>query len=433
VPRVASFFVAAAVAVGGAAPASAATWSPVAPVPAGAGAGTPAAAIAADGSEVLVFVDTGGVEATVRGPGEATFGAPQTIAPPPVAGGAIRNLVVAQVPGAETVALWSRAGPGAPERIEWAARPPGGAFGSVHEVPRSGLPADALTDMMSAAAGAGGDLVLALAAEGTEPDGRFALRVYAAVRPAGGEFGSPVVLGALNTSFPDVAVAPDGDAVVTWLEGGATRPGAIRASRRPPGGAFAPATTLDRTSEPGLAQPFVASGAGGETVAMWYRRTGRTKRVYFAVRRAGGSRFEGVGVLGDAPTRRYALAGGPRGDVAAVWDDAGASGPVLTVRRRAPGHGFAAPVRLSHQPSVRAIDGSITGNGTLVAAWQRLFASERRDLSVAGQSPSGRRTELVRLQPPASSFGFSLASGASGNALAAWTVPGSAPRFSARG
>jgi hypothetical protein len=116
-----------------------------------------------------------------------------------------------------------------------------------------------------------------------------------------------------------------------------------------------------------------------------------------------------------------------------VWDDGDASGPVLTVRRRVPGHGFAAPVRLSRQPSVRAIDGSITGNGTLVAAWERAFSSDRRDLSVAGQAPSGGRTELVRVQPPASPFGFSLATGAGGNALAAWAVSGSPPRFSARG
>jgi hypothetical protein len=147
------------------------------------------------------------------------------------------------------------------------------------------------------------------------------------------------------------------------------------------------------------------------------------------VRPAGADRFGKRGTLGSAPTRRYALAGGPQGDVAAVWDDAG---PVLTVRRRAPGHGFAAPVRLSHQPSVRTLDGSITGSGTLVAGWQRLSGSDQTDLWVAGQTPSGRRTELVRLQPPANFFGFALATGASESALAGWTILGSAPRWSAR-
>ena len=160
----------------GAPPAVAATWSPAAPVPAGANAGTPSAAIAADGTEVLAFVDANGVDASVRAPGASDFGAPETIAPPAPPGGAVRNLLLVQVPGAETVALWSVSAPGMPERIEWAARPPGGAFGAVHEVSRAGLPADASTDMMTATAGANGDVVLALGAEGTEPDGRFGLR-----------------------------------------------------------------------------------------------------------------------------------------------------------------------------------------------------------------------------------------------------------------
>jgi hypothetical protein len=429
--RVLLFLVAAVAGFGGAAPAVAATWSPAAPVPAGANAGAPSAAVAADEAEVLAFVDANGIEGSVRVPGAADFDPPQTIAPPAPPGGAVRNLLLVQVPGAETVALWSVAAPGTPERIEWSARPPGGGFGAVHEVPRTGLPADASTDMMSAAAGANGDVVLALGAEGTEPDGRFGFRVYATVRPAGGEFGNPVTLSALGSLSPDVAVGADGGAVVAWLEGGSTRPGAIRASRREPDGAFAPPTTLDRTTGPGLAQPFVASGAGGETVAVWYRRDGSTKRVYFAVRPDGAARFGRRGTLGTAPTRRYALADGGREDVAAVWDDAG---PVLTVRRRAPGHGFAALTRLSHQPAVRTIAGSITGDGTLIAAWQNAFASNRTDLSVAGQSPSGRRTELVRLQAPAASFAsFSIATGPAGSAFAAWTLFGRAPRWSARG
>jgi hypothetical protein len=287
--RILLFLLVALAGLGGASSAVAATWSPAVPVPAGASAGVPSATIAADGTEVLAFVDANGIEASVRAPGASNFGAPETIAPPAPPGGAVRNLLVVQVPGAETVALWSVAAPGVPERIEWSARPPGGAFGAVHEVPRTGLPADASTDMMSAAASANGDVVLALGAEGTEPDGRFGLRVYGTVRPAGGEFGNPDALSALGSLSADVAVGPDGDAVVAWLEGGSTRPGAIRAARRQPGGAFAPTTTLDRTTGPGLAQPFVVAGPGGETVAMWYRRDRSVKRVYFrrAARRRG--------------------------------------------------------------------------------------------------------------------------------------------------
>jgi len=416
----------------GDAPAGAASWSPSAPVPVGAGASTPSAAIAADGSDVLAVVDSNGVETTVRAPGQTAFGPPQVVAPPPSPGGRIGSLRLVQVPGAETVAVWSRAAPGERERIEWAERPPGGAFGPVHEVPRTGLPDDALTDDIAAGAGANGDVVLALMVEGTQSNGGFGFRVFATVRPAGGEFGDPAAVGGLGSLSPSVAVGANGEAVVAWLQGGSTRPGAIRASRRPPGGSFEAATTLDRTSGPGLAQPFVAPGAGGETVAMWYRRDGRVKRVYFSARPAGASRFAAVGTLGSAPTRRYALAGGGSGDVAAVWDDADGSGPVLVARRRVPGHGFAAARKLSHQPSVRTLAGAITGDGTLVAGWQRASSGDQTELWVAGQARSGRRTELVRLQPPAFFPGFALTAGPDGRALASWTIPGSTPQWAAR-
>jgi len=105
------------------APADAATWTPAAPVPAGANPSSPAAAIAADGSDVLAFVDAGGVEASVRPPGAPDFGPPQTLAPPPPAGGATRNLVLAQVPNGATIAAWTQDAPATTERVSWAERP----------------------------------------------------------------------------------------------------------------------------------------------------------------------------------------------------------------------------------------------------------------------------------------------------------------------
>src|SRR5215207_10274325 len=124
-------------AVGAPAAADAGTWSPAVSIPvAGPGAFEPGVAIGADGSEVVVWIDQGGVESAVRPAGEATFDAGQNVAPPPSPGGAVSRLEVVQVPGAETIALWSRADAGlAADRIEWSARPPGGAFGPIHLVP----------------------------------------------------------------------------------------------------------------------------------------------------------------------------------------------------------------------------------------------------------------------------------------------------------
>jgi len=102
------------------------------------------------------------------------------------------------------------------------------------------------------------------------------------------------------------------------------------------------------------------------------------------------------------------------------------------VRRRSPGHGFGAARKLSHQPAVRTLAGAITGDGTLVAAWQRVSSGDRTEMWVAGQERSGRRTELVRLQESAFFPGFALTAGPDGRALASWTIPGSMPLWAAR-
>jgi hypothetical protein len=416
--------------------ADAAAWSPAVSVPvAGAGAFEPGVAIGADGSEVLVWLDQGGVESAVRAPGDASFGSTQNVAPPAAPGGGVSRLQVAQVPGAETVALWARAEPGADEdRIEWSARPPGGTFGPIHQVSTTGLPADHRTVELNAAGAANGEVVLAWAGEGTEPDGRHGFRIFASIRPAGGEFGDPAPLGAVGGLSPDVAVAPDGAAVVAWLEGGGSLPGAVREARRPAGAGFGPAHTLERKNEAGLAQPFVATGVGGETVAVWYRRDGRTKVLHFAVRRAADERFGRIGTLGEAPTRRYALGGGLGGDVAAIWDGREDSQPLMRVRRRVPGHGFGPVIRLTHaSEGTRAIRASITDNGTLLAAWQRMTGEDAFDLWVAGQARSGPRTELVRLQAPGPFFQFALAAGAGGRGVVAWTAGSAGLQVSSRG
>ena len=422
-------------AVGAPAAADAGTWSPAVSIPvAGPGAFEPGVAIGADGSEVVVWIDQGGVESAVRPAGEATFDAGQNVAPPPSPGGAVSRLEVVQVPGAETIALWSRADAGlAADRIEWSARPPGGAFGPIHLVPTTGLPADHRTIELSAAGAANGDVVLAWAGEGTQPGGSHGFRIYGSVRPGGGEFADPAPLSALGGLSPDVATGPNGDAVAAWLEGGGTMAGAVREARRPPGAAFGPAHTLERKSDAGLAQPFVAAGAGGETVAVWYRRDGRTKRLHFAVRRAANDTFGPIGTLGQAPTRRYALGGGLGGDVGAVWADRVDDGPVMRVRRRVPGHGFGTTVSLTHaSEGTRAIQVGITDNGTLLTAWQRATGSDAFDLWAAGQARTGRRTELVRLQTPAPFFAFALAAGAGEHGVAAWTAGAPGVRVSTR-
>ncbi len=99
-------------------------------------------------------------------------------------------------------------------------------------------------------------------------DGLGACRVEAAGRRAGGRFGAPSALGAVDASEPPVAaVAPSGEAVVAWISNGH-----VFAVQQPrPGARFAPVHRVSATNyASSLALGFQPEGTA---VAAWTQGT----------------------------------------------------------------------------------------------------------------------------------------------------------------
>ena len=91
--------------------------------------------------------------------------------------------------------------------------------------------------------------------------------IRTAIRPPGGPFGAVRTLAgpAIGLGAPRVAVAADGTTIVTWVEG----PGA-RYSVRPPGGSFAPAVDVPAPSGEGVGSAVeVAFDPQGNAAAAW--------------------------------------------------------------------------------------------------------------------------------------------------------------------
>lgn len=111
---------------------------------------------------------------------------------------------------------------------------------------------------------AGGDQALAWESCTTQP----ACATVVATRRAGGRFGAPSTLGAIDPSqAPAVSVGPQGQVVVGWVRGG--RP--MAALQAGPGRGFSSPVPLSSTTY--AADITVAAGPRGRTLAAWSQGT----------------------------------------------------------------------------------------------------------------------------------------------------------------
>lgn len=145
----------------------------------------------------------------------------------------------------------------------------------------------------------------------TSPPGRRRFGARRAVAPAAA------------SSFPDLALAPDGTVAVAWrgspVPSAEDFPGAIAVAARPPGGRFGPASVVSG-SVPGDS-PSVAIAPSGEIVAAW-RRLGARERseTVFAWRDDDPAAWAAPVVLGEAAQfDRPQVAWDARGRAITAW------------------------------------------------------------------------------------------------------------------
>ncbi len=224
--------------------------------------------------------------------------------------------------------------------------------------------------------------------------------LWVATRDPGGEWTKPAKL-AQEASRAAVAVADSGAAVVAWLEPGTGERFAVKAMRRPAGGAFGPAVTLGSASSAGefLTQGSIraAIAGDGETFVLWTqpppdRDTGRMP-VNVAIAPAGGdfaaSRRIGLTHVSSAP----ALAAGPDGRALVVlW-----TGREVQVAERAPAGAFAPPAAIASpkEPYTVLPAAALGAGGAAVVGWYGLFSQGVGAVARAAAGPFGAPVTLA--------------------------------------
>jgi len=201
-------------------------------------------------------------------------------------------------------------------------------------------------------------------------------RVTAAVRPAGGAWQAPVVLSAAgqNTTKVQIAVDPQGNAVVVW-ERSSANTAVLQSASRPAGGAWGPVTDIAVTNTDfEFSRPQVALDALGNAVVVWQNGTANTHFIQAAVRAAGGA-WQAPVTLSAAGRDNVSpqLAVDPQGTAVAVWTRYEVSGSFVNSAVRPAGAGWQAPVAISaagHDPYLT--DVAIDAQGTAVAVWESL-------------------------------------------------------------
>jgi hypothetical protein len=281
----------------------------------------------------------------------------------------------------ETVVAWT-SGDSARWRVEVSIQAPGGSFGAHRTV--SG-PTGLQSRLLRLVVSDRGDALVLFDREQS---------LWAAFRPAGGEFGPPEHVADVSFQSIEAAIDVDGDAVVLWAprSGGGGR---VQAAARPAGGTFGPAQEL----APDGIGAVVGMDANGNAVAAWWK-----DGIQVSERPSGGSWAQARRIDTPRPASSVpSLAVGPRGDAVVVWRTSGSTAyppyfanqpPVTEViaSTRAPGgdfgdpqvvaNAFDDPYRLRPEQTAATVD----ANGHIAVAWER---PEPRSIEVALR-PAGR-------------------------------------------
>jgi hypothetical protein len=222
---------------------------------------------------------------------------------------------------------------------------------------------------------------------------RNVIAVQGAVRAVGGSWQAPVELSASdhNSSVhPQVAVDASGDAVAVWKDDGASSFIAKGAARLA-GGAWqapvdisAPGRSDPQAAAFGQVFPQVAVDARGNMVAVWDHPTGSTSIVQGAVRAAGGAWQTPVNISAAGQNAETAdIAVDPQGNAVAVWGRSIGTTSIVQGAVRAAGETWQAPVNLSTASQNAVIPRVVVDpQGNAVAVWSVDRFSTRASSSI---------------------------------------------------
>lgn len=241
-----------------------------------------AAAIADDGTAMVIWAERSGLMAAVRPPG-GHFGRAQRIT------GTLRGEfgvpVVAVDRAGNFLVAWSRfvrAGSRHTWQVQIVSRPAHGTFGKVSTL---GLGTD-----VHVAFNARGDAVVSwtsiVESGGTFPVPYVRTAVaQVATRPVGGTFGAPVTLSGTPTWAASAVLTDEGTVGAVWekANGPESDPyGPIQTSTQPAGGAVETPVDAPVVNARRAFTPMVFYGSRGELVTLWQQKTHSTPFVHAA-------------------------------------------------------------------------------------------------------------------------------------------------------
>ncbi len=182
--------------------------------------------------------------------------------------------------GGGAVALWARHD-GSAFIAQSATRPAGGVWGDAEDLSATGHSAEG----PRLAVDPGGDTVAVWSrSDGTDE------RVQSAARQSGGAWSAPVELSPAGTNGadPEVALAPDGEAVAVWSRSGLGPNSIIQAATGRIGAPWSPAVDVSANGE-AVESPQVAIDGAGEAFAAWSSSDGAPSLIQSATRPPGGA------------------------------------------------------------------------------------------------------------------------------------------------
>ncbi|MFI4993423.1 MAG: choice-of-anchor Q domain-containing protein [Solirubrobacterales bacterium] len=317
----------------------------------------------------------------------------------------------------DAVAVWARSN-GSNDVVQAAIKPAGGVWGSPATLSAAGEEA---SEAQIAVTPAGDVTVVWRRFDGSN------YVVQAAVKPAGKAWGKPATLSGTGeeASEPQVAVDAAGDGTVVWRRSDGSD-NLVQAAVRPADGSWGSPVSLSEAGE-NASEPRLAAGAAGDAIAVWTRYDGSDNLVQAAVKPAGEpwAKPATVSEMGQEASQP-AVAMEAAGDATAVWtrynglkENGGSKHDVQTASKPA-GKAWEAPARLSEEAGEEGLEPEVAmdGSGEATAIWKRFIYGCCRLIEAAAK-PVGKPWET----PATFEDGGDprIAVNAAGDAVAVWT------------
>ncbi|HEX4008685.1 MAG TPA: PKD domain-containing protein [Solirubrobacteraceae bacterium] len=225
-----------------------------------------------------------------------------------------------------------------------------------------------------------------------------------------------------NAAYPQIVMAPDGEAVAVWQRG--TGP-VVQASVRPAGGAWgAPVTISTGSSAQG---PVLAVDAQGDVTAAWWQFDGTYQTVWAARLPAGSTTWQVPEQLSATSDQGAtpAIAVDPRGDVTAVWTALASGQRTVETAQLPAGGAWSPPVTIASTPAnVEYLSVATDPSDNAVVMWTAADGTSNADVVHAAYRSAGAWAAPVSVSPASQTnlVSSQVAMDARGDAFGIWTL-----------